>query len=100
MTDHLRIADRQLQSRLILGTGGFANHELLAQACRAAETELCTVALRRLDPAARGSILDVLRGRGRRGAAQHRRLLTPPATPSRPPGWPGRRLAPTGSSSR
>src|SRR6185437_13595390 len=58
--DLLRIADRTLSSRLILGTGGFANHELLAQACRAAETDLCTVALRRLDPAARGSILDVL----------------------------------------
>src|SRR6201999_2697557 len=41
---------------------GFANHELLAAACRAAEADLCTVALRRLpDPAhPRGSILDVL----------------------------------------
>jgi thiazole synthase len=58
--DLLRIADRTLSSRLILGTGGFANHEHLAQACRAAEADLCTVALRRLDPAARGSILDVL----------------------------------------
>src|SRR5947209_14558563 len=58
--DPLRIADRTLQSRLILGTGGFANHDLLARACRAAGAEMCTVALRRLDPAARGSILDVL----------------------------------------
>jgi thiazole synthase len=62
--DLLHIADRTLRSRLILGTGGFANHQLLAQACRAAEAELCTVALRRLgsgrerNPA--GSILDVL----------------------------------------
>ena len=60
MSDQLTIAGRQMQSRLILGTGGFANHELLARACRAAGAELCTVALRRLDPAARGSILDVL----------------------------------------
>ncbi|MGH2915722.1 MAG: thiazole synthase [Solirubrobacteraceae bacterium] len=60
MTDSLRIADRELHSRLILGTGGFANHELLAAACSAAEVQLCTVALRRLDPTARGSILDVL----------------------------------------
>src|SRR5947209_15482997 len=58
--DPLRIADRTRQSRLILGTGGFANHDLLAQACRAAGAEMCTVALRRLDPAAQGSILDVL----------------------------------------
>ena len=54
------IADRRFDSRLILGTGGFTSHELLAGALAAAEAELCTVALRRLDPAAQGSILDVL----------------------------------------
>lgn len=59
--DPLRIGDREFHSRLILGTGGFANHELLAHAARESGAELCTVALRRLDPAARGSILDVLR---------------------------------------
>jgi thiazole synthase len=64
MSDTLRIADRELHSRLILGTGGFANHELLADACREAEAEVCTVALRRLDPRARGSILDVLTAAG------------------------------------
>jgi thiazole synthase len=60
LPDTLRIADRELNSRLVLGTGGFANHELLAEACREAGAELCTVALRRLDPSVRGSILDVL----------------------------------------
>ncbi|MBV9807320.1 MAG: thiazole synthase [Solirubrobacterales bacterium] len=54
------IAGRELHSRLILGTGGFTNHEVLAAALEASGAELCTVALRRLDPAARGSILDVL----------------------------------------
>ena len=54
------IAGRPLGSRLILGTGGFTNHEILASALDASATEMCTVALRRLDPAARGSILDVL----------------------------------------
>jgi thiazole synthase len=63
--DPLRIADRTFESRLILGTGGFANHDLLAQACRAAGAELCTVALRRLPDGGRdrspgGSILDAL----------------------------------------
>jgi thiazole synthase len=58
--DPLRIASRELGSRLILGSGGFANHEILASACRESQAELCTVALRRLDPGARGSILDVL----------------------------------------
>jgi thiazole synthase len=60
----LVIAGREFRSRLMLGTGGFTNHELLAQALRKSGAELCTVALRRLDPAARGSILDVLQGAG------------------------------------
>jgi thiazole synthase len=60
----LRIAGRAFESRLILGTGGFQNHEVLAEALAAAECELCTVALRRLDPGARGSILDVLEAAG------------------------------------
>jgi thiazole synthase len=56
----LLIAGRELQSRLFLGTGGFASHELLAQALAASGAELCTVALRRLDPEASGGVLDVL----------------------------------------
>jgi thiazole synthase len=60
MGDSLLIAGREFHSRLILGTGGFDNHELLAGALEASGAELCTVALRRLDPAARGSIVDVL----------------------------------------
>jgi thiazole synthase len=59
--DRWVVAGRTLTSRLVLGTGGFANHELLAAACREAGAEVCTVALRRLDASARGSILDVLR---------------------------------------
>ncbi len=54
------IAGRALRSRLILGTGGFTSHDLLSGALAAAEAELCTVALRRLDPNAGGSILEVL----------------------------------------
>jgi thiazole synthase len=60
----LTIAGRQLNSRLILGTGGFTNHGVLADALSASGAELVTVALRRLDPAARGSILDVIGGVG------------------------------------
>jgi thiazole synthase len=64
VNDPLNIAGRDFQSRLILGTGGFTNHEILAAALEASETDMCTVALRRLDPAARGSILDVLETAG------------------------------------
>jgi thiazole synthase len=58
--DPLQIAGRTLGSRLLLGSGGFASLELLAEAIRASETELVTVALRRVDPRARGSLVDVL----------------------------------------
>jgi thiazole synthase len=64
VSDSLVIAGREFRSRLILGTGGFTSHELLADALGASGTDMCTVALRRLDPAARGSILDVLDAAG------------------------------------
>jgi thiazole synthase len=64
MLEPLQIADREFGSRLILGTGGFDNHEILADALAASGAQLCTVALRRLDPAARGSILQVLEHAG------------------------------------
>jgi thiazole synthase len=58
--DPLQVGDRSWHSRLILGTGGFKSHDVLAAALEASGAELCTVALRRLNPSARGSILDVL----------------------------------------
>lgn len=49
-----------LASRLILGSGGIASLELLERAIAASRTAAVTVALRRVDASARGSILDVL----------------------------------------
>jgi thiazole synthase len=63
-TDPLTIADTELRSRLLLGTGGFRSLDTLAAAIEASQTELVTVALRRIDPDARGSIVDVLDGAG------------------------------------
>jgi thiazole synthase len=60
MNDDFVIADRRMRSRLVLGTGGFATLDLLAAAIEASGTELVTVALRRIDAAARGSLVDVL----------------------------------------
>jgi thiazole synthase len=60
----LTIAGCTLRSRLLLGTGGFATLELMAAAIRAGGSELVTVALRRVDPAARGSLIDVLADAG------------------------------------
>ena len=56
----LEIAGRALASRLIIGTGGFRNLEIMAEAVTASGAALATLALRRVDPSARGSIVDVL----------------------------------------
>jgi thiazole synthase len=60
VADNLVIAGREFESRLILGTGGFARLETLADAIRASGTEMVTVALRRIEPAMQGSLVDVL----------------------------------------
>jgi thiazole synthase len=58
------IAGRALGSRLILGTGGFRNLETLGEVALESGAELATVAMRRVDPNARGSIVDVLERAG------------------------------------
>ena len=56
-----RLGGRDFGSRLILGTGGAASLTALEGAIVASGTELVTVALRRIDPAALGTgLLDVL----------------------------------------
>ena len=62
--DPLAIADRVFGSRLILGTGGFRSLETMAAAIEASGTEMVTVALRRVDPGAQGSIVEVLDAAG------------------------------------
>lgn len=58
--DKLAIGDRELSSRLVLGTGGAPSLAVLERAIVASATELVTVAMRRIDPSASGSVLDVL----------------------------------------
>ena len=64
MAEPLTIAGRELRSRLILGTGGFRSLETLRQAVAESGAELATVAMRRIDASAEGSVLDVLRDEG------------------------------------
>jgi thiazole synthase len=59
--DDLVIGGRHFRSRLILGTGGIQSPEVLHAVVEASGVEMATVALRRVDPASRGGILDVLR---------------------------------------
>jgi thiazole synthase len=51
-------------SELILGTGGFTRLETLGEAIAATGTSMVTVALRRMDPHAEGSLMDVLAEHG------------------------------------
>jgi thiazole synthase len=62
--DPFVIAGRVLSSRLILGTGGAPSLDVLDAALVASGADMCTVAMRRLDPTTRGSVLDVLDRRG------------------------------------
>jgi len=62
--DPLRIAGRELRSRLLLGTGGFPSLELLAEAIALSGSELVTVALRRVQSDAPGGLIEVLESAG------------------------------------
>ncbi|MDQ3985710.1 MAG: thiazole synthase [Actinomycetota bacterium] len=58
--DPLEIGGESFSSRLILGTGGASSLDALERALVVSGAELATVALRRVDPNSRGSIIDVL----------------------------------------
>ncbi|GIJ49887.1 thiazole synthase [Virgisporangium aliadipatigenens] len=60
MADAFVVAGEELPSRLILGTGGAASLKALEEAIVASGTALVTVALRRIDPNAQGSVVDVI----------------------------------------
>jgi thiazole synthase len=64
MDDPLLIAGESFSSRLIMGTGGMPSLDVLERALVASGTELTTVAMRRVDPASSGSVLDLLAARG------------------------------------
>jgi thiazole synthase len=58
--DPFVVAGETFSSRLVLGTGGAASLDALERALVASGAELATVALRRINPEAKGSIVDVL----------------------------------------
>ncbi len=64
MDDPFVIAGEAMSSRLIMGTGGAPSLDVLDRALAASGTELTTVAMRRVGPAAAGSVLDVITARG------------------------------------
>ena len=64
MREKLQIAGRVFQSRLIFGTGGFTSLQVMGDALKQTGAEMVTVAMRRVDPMAEGSILDVIEAAG------------------------------------
>ncbi len=60
----LVVAGERFENRLWLGTGGMASLSALEAALVASGTEMATVAVRRVDASARGSLLDVLTANG------------------------------------
>jgi thiazole synthase len=64
MAEKLQIAGRVFQSRLIFGTGGFTSLQTMAESLKHSGAEMVTVAMRRMDPKAGGSILEVIDSAG------------------------------------
>ena len=62
--EELVVGGRALASRLVLGTGGIPSLDVLDAVLHASGCGMATVALRRVAPTARGSILDTLSARG------------------------------------
>ena len=58
------LGGREWSSRLIVGTGGFRSLEQMERSLEASGAEIVTVALRRVDPHAQGSITGVIDGLG------------------------------------
>jgi thiazole synthase len=58
--DTLHIAGKAMGSRLLLGTGGMTSLRSLEAALRASGTAMATVAVRRVDPSGRGSLIELL----------------------------------------
>ena len=54
MTDAFVIAGRTFTSRLVVGTGKYPSHSIMQAAHLASGTEMVTVAVRRVDLAAKG----------------------------------------------
>src|ERR687893_2207933 len=61
MDESLLIGDRKISSRLIMGTGGASNLEILERALVASGTALTTVAMRRIDAVTGTGVIDLLR---------------------------------------
>ncbi len=87
--EQLRLGSHTLHSRLIVGTGKYANYKLMAESLDASGTDCITVAVRRerLIDAQGQNLLDHIDTRAIHFAAQHGRLLHRRRCGSASPDW-------------
>lgn len=64
MDDAFELGGSVFRSRVLMGTGGAPSLEVLTEALVACSAEIATVALRRVDPSAPGTVLDAIRSVG------------------------------------
>ena len=95
MDDPFVIAGAAISSRLIMGTGGAPSLDVLDRALAASGTELTTVAMRRVDPAASGRC-STCSPRAASACCRTRRAASPRPRRCGRPGWPARRWTRTG----
>ncbi len=62
--DSFVLAGERFESRLLFGTGGMASLSALESALEHSGAQIATVAVRRVDPSARGSLIEVLEDHG------------------------------------
>jgi len=61
MENHLKISNKEFNSRLLLGTGKFSSPEVMKKALKASGTEIVTAAMRRVDiDNSQDSFLDII----------------------------------------
>ncbi len=64
MADVLKIADKEFTSRVLLGSSGYPNQQVMLEAIKAAEAQIVTVALRRINLTGAGeAVQDLLRAK-------------------------------------
>jgi thiazole synthase len=93
--DKLVIAGREFDSRLMVGTGKYADFNQMVQAIEASGAQIITVAVRRVNISDRSkeSLLDHIDLK--KYTLLPNTVATRRTTPSAPAAWPGKRDSPT-----
>ena len=75
-SDYLVIDGKKFNSRLIMGTSLYPNLDVMNKSLEISETQIITVAIRRLNLSSKGFFLDQLKGQARHRTQQLHHLYT------------------------